>query len=126
MTPKHQNIASWLGFYENIRSSVYSAPLTPPLMVLLLRGLLILLLLLPRPGMDRNVKLRWLRANPTDENMKTYDASCAPTAHTPLLQFGWQFAGGPVSVSNFRSFYGYLFRLRWLRCHPPRHRLRRL
>ena len=83
MTPKHQNIASWLGFYENIRSSVYSAPLTPPLMVLLLRGLLLLLflllLLLPRPGMDRNVKLRWLRAYPTDENvnMKTSSASGA-------------------------------------------------
>ena len=73
-------------------------------MVLLLRGLLLLLflllLLLPRPGMDRNVKLRWLRANPTDENRKTYDASCAPTAHTHT-PFGWQFAGGPISVSIF-------------------------
>ena len=72
-------------------------------MVLLLRGLLLLLflllLLLPRPGMDRNVKLRWLRANPTDENMNM-KTSCAPTAHTHT-PFGWQFAGGPISVSIF-------------------------
>ena len=101
-TPKHCILAFLTKHPIPCRFNVLEiAPLTPPLMVLLLRGLLLLLflllLLLPRPGMDRNVKLRWLRANPTDENMNM-KTSCAPTAHTHT-PFGWQFAGGPISVS---------------------------
>ena len=80
-TPKHCILAWFLRKHPIlcIFNVLEIAPLTPPLMVLLLRGLLLLLLLLPRPGMDRNVKLRWLRANPTDENvnMKTSSASGA-------------------------------------------------